>query len=101
MLAARRTLSPAVWDMLSGGSDSETTLRRNRAALDSLALRQRVLAKAVKGARGNRREVLGKIHESVRRALAQAKIKAEIQGREKTIFQVPLLKAPFAFTSTH
>jgi len=43
VLAARRTLSPAVWDMLSGGSDSETTLRRNRAALDSLALRQRVL----------------------------------------------------------
>ena len=40
---ARRNLSPALWDHLSGGSDSETTLWRNRQALDSLALRQRVL----------------------------------------------------------
>jgi len=51
-------------------------------------LRFRVLSKAVLAARGNRREVLGKIHESVRRSLAQAKIKAEIQGREKTIFGI-------------
>jgi RelA/SpoT family (p)ppGpp synthetase len=51
-------------------------------------LRHRVLSRAVLAARGNRREVLGKIHESVRRALAQAKIKAEIQGREKTIFGI-------------
>ena len=51
-------------------------------------MRFRVLSKAVLAARGNRREVLGKIHESVRRALAQAKIKADIQGREKTIFGI-------------
>jgi GTP pyrophosphokinase len=51
-------------------------------------LRYRVLSKAVLAARGNRREVLGKIHESVRRALAAAKIKADIQGREKTIFGI-------------
>jgi glycolate oxidase len=43
VIAARRNLSRPVWDMVSGGSDSETTLRRNRLALDSLALRQRVL----------------------------------------------------------
>ena len=43
VIAARRTLSRPVWDMVSGGSDSETTLRRNRLALDRLALRQRVL----------------------------------------------------------
>jgi len=42
-IAARRNLSPMLWDTLCGGSDSETTLRRNRLALDSLALRQRVL----------------------------------------------------------
>ena len=41
--SARRKLPPELWDHLSGGSDSETTLRRNRLALDSLALRQRVL----------------------------------------------------------
>lgn len=40
---ARRNLSQDLWDHLSGGSDSETTLCRNRQALDSLALRQRVL----------------------------------------------------------
>jgi glycolate oxidase len=41
--AARRNLPQDLWDHLSGGSDSETTLLRNRQALDSLALRQRVL----------------------------------------------------------
>ncbi len=51
-------------------------------------LRHSVLSKAVLTARGNRREVLGKIHESVRRALVGAKVKAEIQGREKTIFGI-------------
>lgn len=40
---ARRKLPQHLWDHLSGGADSETTLLRNRAALDSLALRQRVL----------------------------------------------------------
>jgi len=40
---ARRNLPQNLWDHLSGGSDSETTLLRNRQALDSLALRQRVL----------------------------------------------------------
>jgi glycolate oxidase len=40
---ARHNLSRDLWDHLSGGSDSETSLWRNRQALDSLALRQRVL----------------------------------------------------------
>lgn len=40
---ARRKLPKHLWNHLSGGADSETTLLRNRAALDSLALRQRVL----------------------------------------------------------
>jgi len=40
---ARRNLSQHLWDHLSGGADSETTLLRNRQALDCLALRQRVL----------------------------------------------------------
>lgn len=42
-LAAYRKLRPEVWDHLVGGADSETTLRRNRAGFDALALRQRVL----------------------------------------------------------
>ena len=40
---ARERLPQDLWDHLSGGADSEMTLRRNRLALDSLALRQRVL----------------------------------------------------------
>jgi glycolate oxidase len=40
---ARKNLSNDLWDHLSGGADSETSLWRNRQALDSLALRQRVL----------------------------------------------------------
>jgi len=43
VMTARRNLSRFQWDTLCGGSDSETTLRRNRMALDGLALRQRVL----------------------------------------------------------
>ncbi|MEO7727377.1 MAG: alpha-hydroxy acid oxidase [Burkholderiales bacterium] len=41
--AARRNLSQDLWNHLTGGADSETSLKRNRQALDSLALRQRVL----------------------------------------------------------
>ena len=40
---ARRRLTDGVWDYLVGGSESETTLRRNRQALDSIAFRPRVL----------------------------------------------------------
>ena len=40
-LAAYRKLPSPVWDHLMGGADSEMTLRRNRAGLDALALRQR------------------------------------------------------------
>jgi GTP pyrophosphokinase len=51
-------------------------------------LRYATLQKAVLAARGNRREVLGKIFEAVRRALTTAKIKAEVYGREKTIYGI-------------
>jgi glycolate oxidase len=36
-------LSSGVWDYLTGGSETETTLRRNRQALDRIAFRPRVL----------------------------------------------------------
>jgi isopentenyl diphosphate isomerase/L-lactate dehydrogenase-like FMN-dependent dehydrogenase len=41
--AARMNLAPGPWDYLVGGAESETTLRRNRLALDSLGFRPRVL----------------------------------------------------------
>jgi isopentenyl diphosphate isomerase/L-lactate dehydrogenase-like FMN-dependent dehydrogenase len=40
---AKLKLSPFVWDYLFGGSETETTLKRNRMALDSIAFRPRVL----------------------------------------------------------
>ncbi len=41
--AARARLAPGPWSYLIGGAETETTVRRNRQALDSLAFRPRVL----------------------------------------------------------
>ena len=41
--AARATLAPGPSDYLVGGAETESTLRRNRLAIDSLAFRPRVL----------------------------------------------------------
>lgn len=41
--AARRRLAQGPWDYLTGASESETTMRRNRLAFDRLAFRPRVL----------------------------------------------------------
>src|SRR5919106_2914280 len=43
ILAARRNLPQNVWDYLTGGAESETTMRRNRFGLDGLAFRPRIL----------------------------------------------------------
>jgi len=41
--AARKRLSRDVWNFGAGGSETETSMRRNRAALDRLAIRQDIL----------------------------------------------------------
>ena len=41
--AAKMKLNPNVWDYLIGATETETTMRRNRMALDQVALRPRVL----------------------------------------------------------
>ncbi|MQF82637.1 alpha-hydroxy-acid oxidizing protein [SAR202 cluster bacterium AD-802-E10_MRT_200m] len=43
IVAARNNVSLGAWGYLSGGSESETTLRRNRSALDRVAFRPRIL----------------------------------------------------------
>jgi isopentenyl diphosphate isomerase/L-lactate dehydrogenase-like FMN-dependent dehydrogenase len=43
IVAARQNLKQAEWDYVCGGAETETSLRRNRQALDSLAFRPRVL----------------------------------------------------------
>ncbi len=42
--AAREALPRNIWDYLIGAAESETTMKRNRQALDSIAFRPRVLA---------------------------------------------------------
>ncbi|SNS27831.1 GTP pyrophosphokinase [Noviherbaspirillum humi] len=51
-------------------------------------LRYRTLTKAVKAARGNRREVVSKILESVKTTLTGHHINAQVHGREKTLFGI-------------
>ncbi|HJV88369.1 MAG TPA: bifunctional (p)ppGpp synthetase/guanosine-3',5'-bis(diphosphate) 3'-pyrophosphohydrolase [Noviherbaspirillum sp.] len=51
-------------------------------------LRYRTLSKAVKAARGNRREVVSKIMESVKNTLAATGIPAQVYGREKTLYGI-------------
>src|SRR4030095_1259707 len=42
IFAAHRNLPQNVWNYLSSGAESETTMRRHRFGLDSLALRPRL-----------------------------------------------------------
>jgi guanosine-3',5'-bis(diphosphate) 3'-pyrophosphohydrolase len=51
-------------------------------------VRYRTLSKAVKAARGNRREVVKKILESVKSTLSLAELPAEVYGREKTLYGI-------------
>ena len=51
-------------------------------------LRHKVLAKAVKGAHGNRREVVDKILKALKERLPAAGIEAQVTGREKHIYSI-------------
>ncbi len=50
--------------------------------------RYSVLSKALKVARGNRREVVGKILDAIRQRLDEYKIHAEVKGREKHLYGI-------------
>ncbi|HXX83921.1 MAG TPA: RelA/SpoT family protein, partial [Casimicrobiaceae bacterium] len=51
-------------------------------------MRYRILAKAIKAARGNRREVMNRILQSIREGLKRADIAAQVTGREKSVYSV-------------
>ena len=51
-------------------------------------MRYRILAAAIKAARGNRREVMNRLIDSIRQGLAASGIDATVTGREKTIYSV-------------
>ena len=50
--------------------------------------RYAVLSKALKVARGNRREVISKILDAIRQRLAEQHIQADVTGREKNIYSI-------------
>ena len=50
--------------------------------------RNRVLSKAVRAARGNRREIVGKVLDSVRRRLKENGLDAQVHGREKHLYSI-------------
>src|SRR4051794_4512191 len=50
--------------------------------------RYRVLAKAVKAARGNRREVVGKVMEAVKKKLKDGRVESQVHGREKHLYSI-------------
>jgi GTP pyrophosphokinase len=51
-------------------------------------LRYRILAQAIKTARGNRREVMNRLLDVIRDGLVRANITAVVTGREKTVYSV-------------
>ncbi|WP_018230659.1 RelA/SpoT family protein [Methyloversatilis universalis] len=51
-------------------------------------MRYRVLERAMKAARGNRREVVGKITEAIRTRLPERDIEADVFGREKSLYSI-------------
>jgi RelA/SpoT family (p)ppGpp synthetase len=66
-------------------------------------MRYRVLSKATRAARGNRREVVGKIESSIKARLAEAGIAAAISGREKHIFSIyrKMIEKHLSFSEVH
>jgi GTP diphosphokinase / guanosine-3',5'-bis(diphosphate) 3'-diphosphatase len=50
--------------------------------------RYTVLAKALKAARGNRRELVNKIESSVQQAFSNQQMNIELYGREKTLYSI-------------
>jgi len=66
-------------------------------------LRYRILAKATSAARGNRREMIGKTLEGAKKKLAEAKIDAVVQGREKHVYSTyrKMIEKHLTFSEVH
>jgi len=66
-------------------------------------LRYRVLAKATRAARGNRREVVKKIELAIKAKLADADVAAGVTGREKHIYSIyrKMIEKHLSFSEVH
>src|SRR5919106_768058 len=65
--------------------------------------RYKVLAKATKAARGNRREMIGRSLEAVKKKLVDSGIKAEVFGREKHVYSTyrKMIEKHLSFSEVH
>src|SRR5204862_184417 len=63
----------------------------------------RVLAKATKAARGNRREMISRTLDAVKRKLAEGGIRAEVFGREKHVYSTyrKMIEKHLSFSEVH
>jgi RelA/SpoT family (p)ppGpp synthetase len=66
-------------------------------------LRYSVLAKATKAARGNRREMIGRTLEAIKKKLADGGIKATVHGREKHVYSTyrKMIEKHLSFSEVH
>jgi RelA/SpoT family (p)ppGpp synthetase len=66
-------------------------------------LRYRVLARATAAARGNRREMIGKTLEAMKKKLAEAGLAASVQGREKHVYSTyrKMIEKHLSFSEVH
>ena len=66
-------------------------------------LRYLVLAKATKAARGNRREMIGRTLEAVKKKLADSGIEGVVQGREKHVYSTyrKMIDKHLSFSEVH
>jgi RelA/SpoT family (p)ppGpp synthetase len=66
-------------------------------------LRYKVLAKATKAARGNRRETIGRTLEAIKKKLAESGIAAQVFGREKHVYSTyrKMIEKHLTFSEVH
>jgi len=66
-------------------------------------LRYSVLAKATKAARGNRREMISKTLDAIKRKLAESGLRAEVYGREKHVYSTyrKMIEKHLSFSEVH
>ncbi|HEX7250078.1 MAG TPA: bifunctional (p)ppGpp synthetase/guanosine-3',5'-bis(diphosphate) 3'-pyrophosphohydrolase [Burkholderiales bacterium] len=65
--------------------------------------RYKVLAKATKAARGNRREMISKTLDAIKKKLAEGRIDALVQGREKHVYSTyrKMIEKRLSFSEVH
>ena len=66
-------------------------------------VRYKVLAKATKAARGNRREMIGRTLEAIKKKLAESAISAQVFGREKHVYSTyrKMIEKHLTFSEVH